>query len=189
MPIVHNPASNYSKEMWKWDHTVRETHPDDESIRGMRPAERQQYPLMLYRATKNQNGQHVCMQPTPSPYLFPDAAAYERACQAAEYFTRQCQRVVGNESEERDAKRDGWRDSPKEALAYFESLEVDMANAAAEAQYAAQRMSGKARAELEQAEEAAGQEHATDVPAEAKRGWTPQRRAAHEARKAAAVEA
>ena len=34
--VVHD--SPYGKEIWKWDHREDETHPQDPTIRGMRPA-------------------------------------------------------------------------------------------------------------------------------------------------------
>lgn len=185
MPVVHNPESGYSKELLRWN-LRRDQYlelPDgspDYSKPGYRPVGHEQFPLMLYKAVKNQNGKLVCMESLPSPYGFADAAQYDRACLAAEHFTKQCQKIVRSESEERDAKRQGWKDTPDEALAHAEGLEVDIANAAAEAQYAAQRMSTKARAELEAAEAAAGPNHATDVDESTKRGWSPARRAAFE---------
>ena len=168
--LVHNPASAYSKEMWQWNHTTRETHPLDESIRGKRPAEWQEFPKMLYRAQKDANGKHFVCVPAPDPYGYPDAARYARAVEEAEYRTRQCQRIVKSQSEQDAAARDGWHTTQQGAIDALDALEVAIANAAAEAQWGAQRMSERAQKELETAEEAAGPEHAPDVPAPRRRG-------------------
>lgn len=167
MGIVISPQSNYAKELARWNRTTREF--DEDGLPGHRPAEYQHYPLMLYKAMKLPSGKVVCMEPEPNAFLFNSPADHQRAVLAAEHFTRQCQRTVKSADEERTAKREGWCDTPAKALEHFEGLEQDIANAAAEAQYAAQRMSGKAKGELNAAQDAAGIDHVSDVKPEKRR--------------------
>jgi hypothetical protein len=56
-------------------------------------------------------------------------------------------RIVGNEREDDDAKRAGWYPTPADAKDAFEGSARAIAQAAAEAQAAATRMSEKAQAE------------------------------------------
>ena len=51
MAILIAPDTPYGKEIWKWEHREDETHPQDSTIRGMRPATPRMYPAMMYKAT------------------------------------------------------------------------------------------------------------------------------------------
>lgn len=70
-------------------------------------------------------------------------------------------KVVRSEDEHRKLGP-AWAESPDEARAYQRKLDDDVARAAAEVQTSAQRMSSKAKAELQAADDAAD-EHVVDV--------------------------
>jgi hypothetical protein len=136
MGVVITPESELGKEMAKWERPERG---------GTRPYVYVPFPRMLYKARKRPDGRVMCMDP------------------ADESFSAQCWFVVQNELELEKAHREGWRDSPKEALDYFEGLERDIARAAAERAYSDQRLTEKARAEAAAAE-AETPEHVPDIP-------------------------
>jgi hypothetical protein len=120
------------------------------------------YPRMLYKAQKNALGKVLCRDVQPSPEGYPDERSYAAACIGVEQFNKRCELKVHDEDEYRKMSRDGWCDSPQEALAAHERLEQAISTAAAEANHAAKRLSPLAQAELA----AAGAEthqHVTDV--------------------------
>lgn len=145
MPIVINPDSELGRELAKWD----------------APRPRTEYPKMLYRAG-TLNGKTLCMAPPPSPFGWRDQAEYQSAINQAEAFTASCQRMVADESAERIAKGQGWANSPGEALAVAEKEARALGDAAAEANYAAKRMSESAQRELDEANSLT-HEHVADV--------------------------
>ena len=136
-----NPDSNYAKEMRKWD-TPR-------SHGGMRPDGFERFPAMLYKARRPDSG---------GPILCTDPRD--------ESFSGSNQMTVGNEAEEEQALRQGWRKSPEEAIAFTESLEKAVSDAAAERANADKRLSEKARAEAA-AVDAATSEHVAEITPEA----------------------
>lgn len=163
MPIVINPASEYAKELRKWEqhHTAVALDENGESKPG-NPYAFRPYPAMLYKARKRPNGQYSVVEGVPNAYHYPDAASYERACLEADSFNKSCQLIVHSPEQEQREKDRGWRNSPQEALAYAEALEQDMARAAAETAFHASRMGEKARTELREAEQVT-HEHVVDV--------------------------
>lgn len=170
MGIVHNPDSPYGKELEKWEQHrtkyVREY--DEHGNPGMpgNPYAYREYPKMLYKAKVHPiSGQALCMAPPPDPYAFERPDRYERAVLEAERFTGQCQVIVKNEEEERKLKNDGWRNSPADALARFETQQREIGNAAAERHHADRSMSEKARAEVA-AVDASTSEHVPDPSAQ-----------------------
>ena len=52
MSVLIAPDTPYGKELWRWDHHEGEAHPQDSSIRGMRPSHFRQYPAMMYLVTQ-----------------------------------------------------------------------------------------------------------------------------------------
>ncbi len=120
MAVVINPESVYAKELEKWNTPKREG--------GHGPNGFEPYPAMMYLA-REKNGKAVIGDPQD------------------EQFSATCQRKVGDVEEREKARREGWRDNPKEALDHYEALQVAIATAAAEAAYAAKRMTPKAQAE------------------------------------------
>jgi hypothetical protein len=171
--IVISPSSELGRELRKWEqhHTIYSIDENGESRPGnsyvFRP-----YPRMLYKAFER-NGQMKCLDSLPEPTILWTAEQYNQACLLTETFNAKCTRTVGSEDEQHKAEAEGWRLTPQDALAYAESLQQDIAQAAAEAAYSAQRMSDAAQAELKQAE-AETHRHVVDVkPPRKKPGRKP----------------
>lgn len=59
MAIHYAPESAIAKELWKWDHTIGETHPLDDKVRGMRPIGHQEYPKMLVKVARSDMGGQI----------------------------------------------------------------------------------------------------------------------------------
>ena len=158
--LVINPHSALGKELRKWEQHRTELVP-----RGTNPGNPyvyREYPKMLYRAQRLPNGQSGCLAQHPDPYQFERADQFERAVLMVESFNRSCTRVVADESQERIAIGQGWALDPKAAMAVYEQEQQAIGNAAAEAAYAAQGMTSKAREELKAAD-ASTHQHVTDV--------------------------
>jgi len=158
--LVINPHSALGKELRKWEQHRTELVP-----RGTNPGNPyvyREYPKMLYRAQRLPNGQSGCLAQHPDPYQFERADQFERAVLMVESFNRSCTRVVSDESQERIAIGQGWALDPKAAMAVYEQEQQAIGNAAAEAAYAAQGMTSKAREELKAAD-ASTHQHVTDV--------------------------
>jgi hypothetical protein len=152
MALVRNaePTTAFEKEMDRWDRPKR--------MGGMNADGYEPFPKMVYKAHQMENGK---------PAVFDMAAIYGtdlNQVTRAEAFNKRCELTVNSQTELDRAVGEGWRSSPKEALEYYESLQQDIAKAAAEAAYAVQRMTDKAQREYKAADEAS--EHpVTDVPA------------------------
>ena len=52
MSMLIAPETPYGKELWKWEHHEGEAHPQDSSIRGMRPNGHRPFPELMYKATQ-----------------------------------------------------------------------------------------------------------------------------------------
>ena len=158
--LVINPHSALGKELRKWEQHRTELVP-----RGTNPGNPyvyRPYPKMLYRAQRLPNGQAGCLAQAPNPYAFERGEAFERAVLMVESFNRSCTRIVSDESQERIAIGQGWALDPQAAMAVYEQEQQAIGNAAAEAAYAAQGMTSKARDELKAAD-ASTHQHVTDV--------------------------
>lgn len=107
------------------------------------------FPMMLFKATKRPDGIVV---------VGGDSEA----------LNRQCYRTVRSAGEMEEALKEGWRESPQEARAYFEGLEKAIADAAAHRHYEDRNMSDKAKAEAEKADEATAL-HVAEIPEQPKR--------------------
>jgi hypothetical protein len=161
MGVVHNFDSEYSKEMRRWEQFPRHA-PSGELLPAGNPYVFRPYPMMLYKAFERPNGKVECMTTPPNPRNFLDMREFERAERDADAFTRECQREATSEAERARLEAQGWRASPTEAIAHFESLQADIAQAAAEAAYRAQGLTAKAKAELAAADDRA-ERHVVDV--------------------------
>lgn len=158
--MVINPHSALGKELRKWEQHRSELVP-----RGTNPGNPyvfREYPKMLYRAQQAPNGQYACILPMPHPYAFEKPDLYQQAILMVDSFNRGCTRIVGNESEERVARGQGWSLDTKGAMEQREAEQQAIGNAAAEAAYAAQRMTERAREEMKAADASTSQ-HVTDV--------------------------
>ena len=167
MPQLHNPESEFVKEMAKW-----EQRPSEYTVGGLRPGRPftgEIYPRMMYMAHQGSNGKWAVSGEQPSRFLFPDDNSWDRACQEAIRFSESCQRIVYDESEYRKARDDGWRDNPTEAMEFRDSLEKAISTAAAERNYRDRNMSENAKAEVAAAE-AEHFGHLPEIPEKPKRG-------------------
>lgn len=162
MGVVISPESELGKELWKWDHAVNESHPSDPTIRGLRPTTFQAFPKMVYKATKREDGRIECCPPEPQINEFLSLNEYHRAFAKWEAVIRGSQRLVHSEDEHRRAKNDGWCGSPREAIDHQKALDEAVSTAAAEAHFAATRMSEKAQREFRAVDQATS-EHIADV--------------------------
>lgn len=169
MGIVRTGLSDYDKELQKWEQFPAYTA--EGVVPAGNPYTYRAFPAMLYKAFKRSNGQYKCMDTSPiNPLLYAGNVAAMMAAEAEqESFSRSCQLIVKSESEKDQAWAQGWRDTPKAALDYAEALEQEIAQAAAEVHFAAQRMSEKARAE-HAAADAETSEHVVDLVGSRKRG-------------------
>lgn len=111
-----------------------------------------QYPKMLYKAFKGEDGVVRCMDSMPKSWLYPNQEMYRMALEAAEHFNTSCQRTVGSPEEHRAAEEEGWRTSPRDAMDFVFSLQKAITVAATERAYADRNLSEKARAEVAAAE-------------------------------------
>jgi hypothetical protein len=119
-----------------------------------KPYKFEPFPQMLYRAQRRNDGVVLVIDLTD------------------ETFSRSCWQTVNNEAERQNALEGGWRESPAEALAFFESRARDVADEAARRAAADQRMSEKAQQEAATAE-AATPEHVPAVPEAPRRRGRP----------------
>lgn len=167
MGIVIPHESELGKELARWEqHRTRYVGDDQQPGN---PYVYREYPKMLYKAQRQPNGQYACMLPAPDIYQYERPDQYERACLLKESFDRSCQRIVADESAERIAIGQGWAVTSPKAMELAEAHERAIGNAAAEAAYAAQRMTDKAKRELAEADRQT-HEHVVDVKPAKKRG-------------------
>lgn len=170
--VMISPHSELGKELRRW-----EQHPGPLGRNPGNPYVFREFPKMLYRAeTHPVSGQATCMKARPNPWEFihiPDREAraqfYDEACQQAELWNKEHQKIVRDEFEERIAKGQGWANTVAGALERFEQDQQQIAEAAAQTAFHAQRMSDKARAELAAAD-ASTDQHVVDVRPRKKRG-------------------
>ena len=167
MPILHNPQSNFTKEMAAW-----EQRPSEYTIGGLkpgRPFKFEAFPRMMYLAHQTNNGKWMVSMEQPSRFGFPDDNSWDRACQEALRFNEGCQRVVNDEAEYKRAKDEGWRETPKDAMEFREALEKAIGDAAAERNYRDRNMGEKAKEEVAAAE-AEHFGHLAEIPEKPRRG-------------------
>jgi cell division septum initiation protein DivIVA len=172
MPLQIPVESAWGRELARWNtprnRNVVDSSGDDmrdgngATTRGMGAVGIEPYPKMLYKAQKNAQGKVLCRDVVAAAEWYADDRAYAAACVSVEHFNKRCECVVHTEDEYRQKIREGWSDTPSEALEKHERLEQDISNAAAEANYAAQRLSKGAQAELAKAG-AETHQHVTDV--------------------------
>ncbi len=121
MGVIIAEDSELAKELAKWN----------------KPYVHQPFPRMVYMAFPRENGKVECGD-----------AAVAWGDPVAEAFTRRCQREVRDERDLAAAKGQGWIEGgPDKAIQAYERRQQEIATAAAEANYAAQRMTPKAQAE------------------------------------------
>jgi len=142
-----SPNTEYGKELAKWE--MRQSRfTNDDVPPGRANVPFQEYPKMLFRAVKHpKTGQTVCIETPPNPMLYDNPQAYERACAATEQLNRDCCKTVLDDVAERNAKNEGWRNSPAEALIAHEERMCAIAEETARRHYSDRSMSPEAQAE------------------------------------------
>lgn len=172
MPVVISRDSDLGKELAKWD-TPRNQYVLDSSgervkdaagnyMMGMGAIGIEPYPKMLYKAQRLPSGKLSVGEVPPHPAYITSPDEFNRMSNFVESFNRSCQCIVRSEDEELIKKGQGWCVTMPEALEQADREEQAIANAAAEAAYAARALSEKARAEVDAADAATSQ-HVTDV--------------------------
>lgn len=111
-----------------------------------------QFPKMLYKAYKGEDGRVRCMDTDPKPFLYPNQEMFRMALEAVHNFNESCQLTVSSPEEQKAKEEEGWRESPKAAMDFVFSLERAITQAAAERNHEDRNMSEKARAEIAAAE-------------------------------------
>ena len=160
--VVINPHSPMGKELRKWEQHVGTQFTPFGTTPG-NPYVFRPYPKMLYKAQKQTHtGKVFCMMPPPDITEFDNTALYERACLQVDSFNKRCYIIVHDDEGERRATNDGWRETPSAAMEMHEALEQAISTAAAEANFAVQHMSQRAKDELKVAGDSTHQ-HVTDV--------------------------
>ena len=150
MGVIITSSSDYGKELAKW-----EMFPQPWAPSPGRPFMQREFPLMLYRAVVRFDGKVSVGEG--------DDRTFGGAPGSAEQFTRQCQRIVNDESELEIAKSEGWRRTQKEALEHHEKQQKFVETAAAHRAYEDRGMSEKAKKEAAEAD-AAVPTHVAEVP-------------------------
>jgi len=144
MAIIHNPDSEYSREMTKWNTQKRH---GGFGANGYEP-----FPKMVYQAHARENGKVMCGDPL--------AAVGDPVGEA---FSRSCQRIVQDQDELDISVKQGWYSTPDLAIVGYEQDQKSMADIAAMRHFADQRMSALAQAEATVAD-ASTHEHVPAVP-------------------------
>ena len=143
MGLVILPESDLGKELAKWNQPFYDPtkHP---------------FPAMMYVARRRPDGV-VAVYETDDRLFGGQAGTAER-------WTMQNCLTVNDEHEMQRALERGYRKTPQEALACFESKEKYIADSAAHRAYEDRNMSEKAKAEIKEAEDAAGMDHVPEIP-------------------------
>jgi len=162
MAILHNPESNFTKEMAKWEQL-----PSEYTIGGLKPGNPYKFrpfPAMMYQARQQPgSGKWATTMDVPSQFGFRDVSEWDRACQEAARFNESCQRTVMDADEAKRATDEGWRPTPGEAMAFRDSLEKAISEAAAERNWRDRNVSEKAKEEVAVAE-ASNFGHLAEIP-------------------------
>ncbi|MDA1095309.1 MAG: hypothetical protein O3A25_18915 [Acidobacteria bacterium] len=132
MAVIHNPESEFAKEMARWNAPKR--------LGGHNANGFEAFPKMLYKAHLWTNGKPM--------------VGHVDQTDEASSFTQRCQMTVFDADELRQAQANGWSDHPTTALDAFETAEQTVARAAAEEQFRVRRMGEQAQAEFTTAQEA-----------------------------------
>lgn len=162
MPRVVTPDSDEGKELIKWEQHPQ--HWNGTTYQPGNPYVFRPYPRMVYRATTKENGKVVCMEAPPQPDAYEKPHEFDRAQRLHDQLQKACYQIVADEGAHLVAKGQGWCDSIPDALAAYEARQVAIGDATAARNFTDQRMSGRAREEARQADEAT-HEHVPDVPA------------------------
>lgn len=185
MGITWPIESSYGKELARWN-TPRNKYLEDSNgellkdingapIKGQNCIEFEAYPMLLYKAQRMPNGQVSVGEVPPHPaYGQMDYQEYEQRLAFVDQFNRGCWREVKDESERRIAEGQGWCPTMKGALERYEREQQAIAEAAAQAEFYARKMSAKAQQEWRDAQDESA-EHVVDVVSGPKRRGRPKK--------------
>ena len=129
MAIVHNPDTDYAREMEKWNQPTNNG--------GFGAARFEEYPLMVFKAFQRDNGRVMCGDPLAT---------------VGDAFSRSCQLIVRNDDERDRALGEGWSKGPDTAIEKFERDMQSIAEVTAQRHFADQGISDLAKAEATQAD-------------------------------------
>lgn len=160
---IINPDGNEARELAKFEQfpsAITSTY-------GVgNPYRYREYPRMLYKAFRDENGQIKSIKGEPHPAEFQRSLdpsnALRLAQEAVVVWNSQCTKVVGNDAEYQAARESGWCPSPTDAVAWCQAREHSQAQAVAERNYQDRNMSDKAKAEAARAD-AATMEYVAEV--------------------------
>lgn len=150
--------SHYGRVLRKWNAPKRDG--------GMNANGFEKFPMMLHRAQEWKNsGKWICGLPEPEYDGFRNEADYMRELQRIDRFNRTCQRVVNDQAEYEQAlaSGEGWRETPKAAMEWRESLEQEVGRAANDRIASDRKMSPAAQREARKAD-AETADHLPSIP-------------------------
>ncbi len=140
------PDTAYGKELAK--HEQRPSRFTNDDVPPGRPYRYEEYPRMVYKAVEHpKTKQMVCMPVQPNPLQFSTPHEYDAAMRQTEELNRHCYRIVKDDAEFRNAKNEGWHESPAVALTGHDDAMWKIAEATAERNFRDQNMSPAAKAE------------------------------------------
>jgi hypothetical protein len=171
--ILINPGSVSAIEEAK-----HEQHQTLKTLGGLKPGNPyvyRPYPAMLYKADHLPgSGKWATAMAPPRNFGFQSSDDWDRACQEAAQFTKNCQLIVNDATAHKKAREEGWRDTPDEAMEFRAKLDKIIGDAAAERNWEDRRMTDKAKAESDQIQ-ADTFGHMPEIPAQPikRRGGRP----------------
>ena len=151
MGVVINPKSPLGIELARWERHVTGWTPENPINRTLGVHTPSRYPRMLYMAKRRADGIIALGDPRMLAETGDDS------------FARSCQRIVHSEAEEIEAREQGWREDPKEAIKRIEAKDRLLSDAAAHRAYEDRNMSDAAKAEAAAAEEDTAL-HVAEIP-------------------------
>lgn len=160
------PGTPYAKELAKFEQFPSQytigTEPGN-------PYQFREFPKMLYRA-RHFRGKVACGAQVGRSSDYSSPQEYQQVLADAEAFTKDCQVIVNDESEQQKALESGCRFTPQEAVDFVLERDKSIATAAAERAYSDTKMSEAAQREAAEAEEQSDGQHLPEIPEKRKRG-------------------
>ncbi len=156
MSIIHNPDSEFSRELANWNTQKRHG--------GFNANGYEEFPKMVYQARARENGKVMCGDPL--------AATGDALGEA---FSRSCQMIVSDQDEMDKSFKQGWYGTPELALIGYEDNQKSMADIAAMRHFSDQRMGETAKAEAKAVDDATHL-HVPSIPAPQKKRGRPRKR-------------
>ncbi len=134
MPVIHAPETEYAKEMRKWEANYTQFGPPGRPW-GSKDGPGGEFPKMIYKGVRQADGTRTL-----------------------EHF------IVQNDDEQRNLQSRGYSLTQQDALDVLDREHTEHGALAAELNFEARRMSHKAAAEIDAAQQAHGVKHLPAVP-------------------------